>query len=339
MRKLLVRLAAVALILGCASPASAQTFEVVGIRAQGMGSAFVAVADDATATWWNPAGLATGKLFSLVGEHGEIANPAEPPDEGPALRNSVTGFSVAFPALAVSYYRLRISEIAPVFSTDPDSPDREDPGTGEVRLRSLAITQYGTTIGESLGSHFVIGSTLKILSAGVAVSSAPVGGDLLDRADDLDPDGDTETDLDIGAMAAFGRLRLGVTVKHVTTPAFGDGADRFEFKRQARAGVALMTQGFGAVQALTLAADMDLTRTETVNGDISHFATGLEMWFANRHLGLRSGFSLDTIGETTPTGSVGISVGGPSGLLLDAAYLFGSDEARKGLNIGVSMTF
>ena len=36
------------------------SIESVGIRAQGMGGAFVAVADDASAPFWNPAGLATG---------------------------------------------------------------------------------------------------------------------------------------------------------------------------------------------------------------------------------------------------------------------------------------
>ena len=36
-------------------PASAQIVESVGHRALGMGGAFVAVADDSTATWWNPA--------------------------------------------------------------------------------------------------------------------------------------------------------------------------------------------------------------------------------------------------------------------------------------------
>ena len=39
-----------------------------GARATGMGDAFVAIADDATASWWNPAGLARqeGKEFSLM---------------------------------------------------------------------------------------------------------------------------------------------------------------------------------------------------------------------------------------------------------------------------------
>ena len=59
-------------ILLLAAPAlvNAQGMETVGIRALGMGGAFVAVADDATATYWNPAGLVTGDVVSLVAESG-----------------------------------------------------------------------------------------------------------------------------------------------------------------------------------------------------------------------------------------------------------------------------
>src|ERR1051325_8568908 len=90
-------------------PARAQMFETFGIRAQGMGGAFVALADDATATWWNPAGLATGKLFSLTIDYDWVDDPAEPAPFGPARRDAATGFAAAFPSLAVSYYRFRIS--------------------------------------------------------------------------------------------------------------------------------------------------------------------------------------------------------------------------------------
>ena len=52
-----------------AAPAAAQTL-ASGTRAQGMGQAFVAVADDASAVLWNPAGLATGALASAVFKEG-----------------------------------------------------------------------------------------------------------------------------------------------------------------------------------------------------------------------------------------------------------------------------
>src|SRR6185369_13447208 len=64
-------LAAAAAFVLLASGTSAQTFETVGVRAQGMAGAFVAVADDATATWWNPAGLAAGPFANLVLDYNE----------------------------------------------------------------------------------------------------------------------------------------------------------------------------------------------------------------------------------------------------------------------------
>jgi len=39
------------------------------------GAAFVAVADDATASWWNPAGLARGAFFSSQVEYGSMRQP------------------------------------------------------------------------------------------------------------------------------------------------------------------------------------------------------------------------------------------------------------------------
>src|SRR5712664_3063013 len=50
--------------------AAAQTTDVNGVRANGMAGAFTAVADDATAGWWNPAGLAGGAYFNGVLEFG-----------------------------------------------------------------------------------------------------------------------------------------------------------------------------------------------------------------------------------------------------------------------------
>ena len=114
-----------ALVLTVSSPARAQLFEQIGVRAQGMAGAFVAVADDASATWWNPAGRATGAYFNGIVEHGRI--------EG----DGAFGVSVAYPALGLGYYR--------------------------VRLRSLVVNQFGATVGHSLGEHLVVGSNVKIV--------------------------------------------------------------------------------------------------------------------------------------------------------------------------------
>ena len=55
-----------ALLAAVPSLAAAQIVETVGTRAQGMGGAFVAVANDSSATWWNPAGLADGPFMDMA---------------------------------------------------------------------------------------------------------------------------------------------------------------------------------------------------------------------------------------------------------------------------------
>ena len=71
-----------------AVPARAQDFEAVGTRALGMAGAFVAVADDATAAYWNPAGLAKGAVVSLVLDYQRIERWLDPSrsDRRPPLR-------------------------------------------------------------------------------------------------------------------------------------------------------------------------------------------------------------------------------------------------------------
>src|SRR5213596_2212022 len=100
-----------------AQPARAQIFETVGIRAQGMGGAFVALADDATATWWNPAGIATGPFFNAVVEYDRLR--ATPEDK-------VLGVAVGFPALGVSYYHLPINQMRPPIPTGTGADGRQD---------------------------------------------------------------------------------------------------------------------------------------------------------------------------------------------------------------------
>src|SRR5436189_1383858 len=157
------------------SEARGQTMDVVGVRAQGMGGAFTAVADDATATWWNPAGLAGGSYFSSVLEYGHLPNPTDA---------AVKGVSIAFPALGLSYYRLPISEMRPSGSTGQGAAIRQDQGT---------LSELGVTVGQSLGNHFVFGSTLKVMTAG-----------------------QTHAGLDLGAMVTFGLARIGLSVRNVT---------------------------------------------------------------------------------------------------------------------------
>jgi hypothetical protein len=328
----------------CIQPAQAQIYEAVGTRAQGMGGAFVAVADDATATWWNPAGLASGPYFSTVLERSSLDDPGTPTVAGPALRDSASGIAVSFPALGLSYYRFRVSEIRPSSSTGTTDSVRQDPGAISVDLRSLALSKYGVSFGQSIGRYLVLASTLGVLRGGVAsetvvldpLAASQTGSQLLDTADNLDASSETHADVDFGAMLTSGSLRLGASMKHVTRPTFGSGDSAVTLGRQARAGIAIVSKG---TTPLTLAADVDLTKTPTVDGDVQHIAAGGEAWLAKKRIGVRAGISGNLVGATRTALSSGVSVAVKSGVYLDGALTFGNDTTRSGTSITLRATF
>ncbi len=214
-----------------------------------MGGAFTAVADDATATWWNPAGLAGGACANAILECGTEHQPKDERDANnlavPSQRLDTRGFAAAFPALGVSYYHLRVSEIQPVTSTATPAGGRQDPGTVVVRQESIALNQFGATIGQSIGQHFVIGSTVKVVQGSRAAADAPASSASLDQASELDGPTETHVGFDLGAMASFGKVRLGLTVRNVTEMDFGVGDTEVTLKRQARVGAAYSTGSAG----------------------------------------------------------------------------------------------
>jgi hypothetical protein len=278
--------------------ASAQTSDVVGVRALGMGGAFTAVADDATATWWNPAGLASGSYFSAILEY---AHPDVGPGEG------LRGFSTAFPALGLSYYRLPRPRSSSA-STDTGTGSREDEG-------SLSV--YGATVGQSIGNHLVVGSTVKILRA----------------------DG-TKTGLDVGAMAAFRRVRLGLMVRNLTEPDFGSGAGAFTLRRHARAGGAFTTAPRGVIGSATVSVDADLTTMATAAGDERRVAVGAEVWTPRRAFGVRGGASRSTTGAERSVFTGGASASLRASLFVDAQVTGGgTDKGRRGWGLALRVTF
>src|SRR5205807_9988486 len=118
-------------------------------------------ADDATATWWNPAGLAHGPYFNSIIEFGKLQDPAVPTGaSGEALsswRMAARSVTAAYPAFGASYYRLRVSEIRAIGPTAGAPLDRQDQGPASVRLSSLLLQQHGPTAGWAAAEHAVLG--------------------------------------------------------------------------------------------------------------------------------------------------------------------------------------
>jgi hypothetical protein len=294
-------------LLTCA-PANAQVPDAVGVRAQGMAGAFTAVADDATATWWNPAGLATGAYLNLNVEYGQ-SRPTAAGDVGHG------SFAIAFPALGLSYYRMTVSQIQPSSSTGSAGASRQD--TGTLNVHSVELSHFGASFGQSIGRHFVVASTLRYVHGG----------------------GDSEGDLDIGAMASVGVLRAGVMVRNIREVDVPVGDVQLVLKRQVRAGVALNSAAQSSIGGITIAFDTDILDVPTAVGDERRFAVGGEFWTRGRTIGARGGFSASAIGDSRTTGSGGVSVAIRRGIYAEGQLTGGSDPTRKGWAAALRVTF
>jgi len=323
--------AATAAVLLLPFPAAAQTFDAVGTRAAAMGGASVAVADDASAVYWNPAGFAFGSSVSLVVDRRD--GQTDPPDTDRAGNRSSFLLAFGTPALGLSYYRLRTTSLVEV-----PSPS-QDPGTpGQVQLDTLISQHTGVTFVQSLFQGLAVGTTVKLVR-GVAATAIAVDGDrdaLLDLGADLDGEATTKFDLDVGVMARFGTLKTGVTFRNLTEPSFETpgGVRRLTLTRQARAGVALVPGRY------IVAADFDLLRTPGTYGDERVFAVGGEVHLIRQAVA-RAGLHLNTL-SGSPDGTT-YTLGGSykvrGGILVDAQINQGSDRTERGWGLAARFVY
>ncbi len=323
----------VAVVLTTAREAPAQIFESVGTRAMGMAGAFVAVADDATAVYWNPAGLATGAFLSLIVDRQitkswldrrRVAAPAtDDTSVFVGLSMNTTGFA---------YYRLRTNQVTG--SLLPGAAPATAGGNqgGETILRSLITHHVAVTRTSIIFPGISLGTTLRYIR--VSAASAPGGpalaaDELLGQADDLERWGKHEYDLDIGLMVGSPTVRVGVVARNLRGPSFSvPNGGSLRLDRQIRAGVAMRSFG-----GLLVAADIDLTRVPTVSGHRRSLAVGGEHWFGQR-LGVRGGSRLNLEANAPqPVGAFGFSVALSSGAYLDGQVTRGRDALEQGWSI------
>lgn len=330
-------------IVGASSVGFCQTFDLIGTRALGMGGAFVAVADDASATWWNPAGLPNSFILDGIVERG--TGQLTKTDDRPIPEQSGSewtsgGVAFAFPSLGASYFRTRQSRLDP--ATEPTLPDRQNEGTARVG-RSLLIHQIGLSLAHSLGDAVVLGATVRVMRGELSTLSTPTGDpdDVFDALGDVDGPWRTQADVDLGVLVRVSRVRIGLATRNLTTPSFAgsDGAS-WELERQARLGLAIVSDPGGAGrQDWVVAIDTDLRREETPFGERRGLAVGGERWLWAHRIGLRGGLSASTAGEARPSAAGGASVVVGSGFWVEARATRGGDDAERGWGIAAHVMF
>jgi hypothetical protein len=300
-------IAVFSLLLSLTYPVAAhgQSFGGVGTRAEGMGGAFVAVADDASAIYWNPAGIATGATFDLQVSKG--------PDSGLFI-------GAALPVLGAGYYRTREVTGLPTVSA---TPDRQN-GSGQVHLRRLETTNFGVTVVQTVAPGLVIGTTARMVKGFVdSVESA------------------TTFDFDAGAIMSAWNLRFGVTARNILEPEFESGDGMVRMKRQFRAGVALAPRALptGVQGPFTLAFDADLTTTPDVRGERRAAAAGGEYWLAKGLIGVRAGVRWSTVGDLNSALSGGVTVRLPKSIYVDGQMTKDSELSQNEWTAAARVTF
>ena len=202
--------------------ASAQPDPPIGVRAAGMGGAFVAVADDASAVYWNPGGLAAAAYFSIVVDRNTVstADDATAPRDGSGLL-----FALGTPPLGLTYYRTSRTEMI-------------DIGPTMARVQRLVTNQAGATLVQSIGGVVAIGATLKFVRGNASAATVPSGAEL-DVVDGAVDRGSNAFDADVGVMVTHNAFKAGVAVRNLFEPSFelADGSGAIPLERRIRAGV------------------------------------------------------------------------------------------------------
>jgi len=299
-----------AAVLSLALATQAEAQSSVGVRANGMGGAFVGVADDGTAVYWNPAGLATGALASLTLEVGGF----KPDGLGDRESMSHALVAISLPPVGLAYYRQGVFGERLPGPAVAAGQDRE-----EVRssVHGFTTSTFAISFLQSLTEYVVVSATPKMVWGGESFTA----------------------DVDASAMLAVTQFRLGVTARNLTTPAFAldeSGAEDVELATEVRVGGG-WGAGWPGSSRVVVAVDGDVMTRATMSGERRDIAGGVETWWLARRLGLRGGLRGSTVGEARAVVTAGASWM-VSGMYLEG-YWAGGDAGERSWGLGLRYSF
>lgn len=298
----------VVLSLAFATQTEAQSS--LGVRANGMGGAFVGVADDATAVYWNPAGLATGVLASFNLELGELEPGGVTDSDG--LRHALVG--IALPPVGLAYYRQGVFGQGAPGSAVESPQDREEVRT---TVHAFTTSTIAVSLLQSLTEYVVVSATPKLVWGGESFSP----------------------DVDASLMMAVSTFRLGLVGRNLATPSFAvdaAGGVEVELQQEVRVGGG-WGSGWPGLSRVVVAVDGDLMTRITPAGDRRDVAAGVETWWLARRLGLRGGVRGSTEGDARPVVSAGASAQ-LAGMYLEGHFA-GGEAAERSWGLGLRYSF
>jgi hypothetical protein len=301
-------LIAVVLSLALATHAEAQSS--VGVRANGMGGAFVGVADDGTAVYWNPAGLATGAFASVNFEYGET----EPDGPGDPAKMSHSLVALSLPPVGLAYYRRGVFGERPLAPAVEAGQSRE-----EVRssVHAFTASTFAISLLQSVTEYVVVAATPKLVWGGESF----------------------KVDVDASAMLALSHVRVGVTGRNLTTPSFAledGGPEDVEQATEVRVGGG-WGSGWPGLSTVVVAVDGDVLTRPTLSGDRRDIAGGVETWWFKRRFGARGGMRTSTVGEARTVLTAGASAMF-SGMYLEGFWA-GGDAEERSWGLGLRYSF
>lgn len=243
-------------VLGAVSMAAAGAFDKEGVtgqgtRAEGMGTAFSAIADDESATYYNPAGLLQLRRPEITGMFGSLLDAKE--SDGFVSFSRKLGRSGA---VGVSWSRLHVS----------GTPGRQDDDT--VWLTAALPLQPD--------QNFAFGANLKWLHTSLNFASGNGNGWGIDVGM-----------LYKVPLAAYGKeFRAAVFAQDLSTKIKWGTGDENQVPQLLRGGLA-----YNFSQSLVADIEWDFLRDENLARDMrQRFMAGIEGWFFKDHVGVRMGY-------------------------------------------------
>lgn len=272
----------------------------VGARALGMGSAFVAVADDVTSGYWNPAGVADAEARSVHLMHSETFGGVVTYDTGAYVHPLA-----ADAAVAVTFVRLAVDDI-PFTGDFVSDEERIVYDESLIRWESDSEMAALITYARRPSERLRVGGNLKLIRKSIGnYSCYGLGFDLGAKYD------------------VTGSTTLGINLQDATTTFLvWDTKERERIMPTVKVGVAYSTPVTSMDGVVTAAADADVRFENRLLADEYHMGSisadthyGVEFVYRDM-VGVRAGLAMGQL-----TAGAGLNL---AGFTVD--YAFGKHE-------------